>query len=358
MTLSSSADATCRVLIVRQVGARNHDRTAPFSWRRIASPSSIGRLAPLISHHERNDGDVGQHAFEKRQLHLERVLAAMRGRMRFHHARRLREIRRTILGDRNRTERRLERSSFVERDAFEADVVRRTDKDGHVDVAAAQQAGTRGRRSVRSRSAPHAARRSQADSPDWRSLDGRKIPIDLARERLGIRGIPRSRHRRAAKCEHSRMVAFGMPGPADSRRRRSHRHTRAPRAQRARKRICSSSSSRTCSNTRSRFSASTRPGSHRPRRCCRDAAGDDRPDEMRARACRTPTRWPTHPTRHDAARACSACRASLGSSDRSMNMPPFQTAREIRDAVAAGRVSAVEVCEQRARPHRCRRSTR
>ena len=48
-------------------------------------------------------------------------------------------------------------------------------------------------------------------SPGRRFAGGRQIAIDFARERIGIRRIPRSRHRGATNREPYGMVAFGMP---------------------------------------------------------------------------------------------------------------------------------------------------
>ena len=55
-------------------------------------------------------------------------------------------------------------------------------------------------------------RRDDRDRLSGRRLAGRgEVAIDLARERVGMRGIPRSGHRRATNGHAYGMVAFGMP---------------------------------------------------------------------------------------------------------------------------------------------------
>jgi aspartyl-tRNA(Asn)/glutamyl-tRNA(Gln) amidotransferase subunit C len=47
---------------------------------------------------------------------------------------------------------------------------------------------------------------------DWRSFNRGQVPVDLSREHVWIRGIPRPGHRGTTQVHFDRMVAFGMPG--------------------------------------------------------------------------------------------------------------------------------------------------
>ena len=113
------------------------------SWRSIsaARPSSgIGQglaqrdrgLAGLVSHHERDDRHFGNERGEKRQLHLERMLASVCQRLVVHDGTRRHQRRRRLRIDPQRPERGLEVPVGPDRDAVERHEVRRTDQDDDV----------------------------------------------------------------------------------------------------------------------------------------------------------------------------------------------------------------------------------
>ena len=115
------------------------------------------------------------------------------------------------------TERRLESTRGVNRDAFERDEVRRPDEDGDVECAVRRAADTRARRRGLNRSGPHAARRSRGHAPPRARRRAPRPGIRPRRPpaRLGVPGIPAASNRSAlritARRARLRMLAFAMP---------------------------------------------------------------------------------------------------------------------------------------------------
>src|SRR5688572_26338501 len=155
-----------------------------------------------MSHDERHDLSVWKHAFQKRQLHLERMLAHVRRRMRSDLPRSDRDGICAVLGDGHGPERRLEGTALVNRDAIESDVVRRAHEHRHLDIASAKQ--TVGMR--RDRPRIHEAR-MRRDNRDWIArrwfAGGLEVTVYFPCERFGLRRIPRSCDRGAANGDHT-----------------------------------------------------------------------------------------------------------------------------------------------------------
>src|SRR5688500_6872793 len=126
-------------------------------------------------------------------------------------------------------------------------------------------------------------------------------------------------------------------GTADTRGRRSHRHTRAPRAER-----CGKGSVRASAFARARVRRADSANRHR--RCAADVTGPvAHAHGSRRRAApelvqRRRARKRARPV--DAHRSVSRAARSIN-----VSQLPFQTAREIRDAIRARQISAVDVCE-------------
>ena len=97
-----------RVVIVGEIGAGDEKRLLPSDRRgeRVAKrPRGLGGLK---SHDQRNDLRFRGEALEKRQLHLERVLASVRRRMLTDDRRRAHQRGRALFVDRRDAQRRLE----------------------------------------------------------------------------------------------------------------------------------------------------------------------------------------------------------------------------------------------------------
>ena len=138
--------------------------------------------ARLLAHQQRHDRQVRQQAAEKRQLHLERVLARVRADRRVHDGigRGDRRPRRRV--DRDRPERRRERALGVERDAVEADEMRRPDQ--HGDVVSLRRRRLVGVGGYRPGEHDAGVRRDDGvDLAGGRRHGGVEVPVDFAPQR-------------------------------------------------------------------------------------------------------------------------------------------------------------------------------
>ncbi len=181
---------------------------------------------------------------QERELHLERMLVAMRrGRVR-HDVIGGEQRGGEVLVDRHLPERRLEGAARVDAHAVEGDAVRRPDQH-HGEVAPPAQpcVGVGGHR-------PGVAESGMgADQPDEASRHlgrrhGGEVAIELGGERRRITGIPAPRHRRPTdspthvpRCRGEDTPSSGVQGSAVPGARRRHRRWRPGEwARRARRR--------------------------------------------------------------------------------------------------------------------------
>ena len=195
MTSRRAPPAVVGVVIVRQVGAGDHERAAALEHRRQRVAQRVRRLGGLIPHHQRHDRHTRRQALEERQLHFERVLAGVRRGM--------------LTNDgRGGHEPRAHASSMcatpngvsnppdaTDRHAVEADEVRRSDQHRDVEGPAAQQPVGMRRDRAGVDQARHAARSARRDRRARRG-SVRRDAVDGSRQRLRRTRIP-------AACDRS-----------------------------------------------------------------------------------------------------------------------------------------------------------
>jgi len=98
-----------------------------------------GRVRRLIAHHQRDDRRARRHSLQKRQLHLERVLAGMRRRVLTDDRRGGRQLGGAGRIDRCHAEGRLESAGRHDCDTLEPDEVRGSDEHCDINAAMPQQ---------------------------------------------------------------------------------------------------------------------------------------------------------------------------------------------------------------------------
>ena len=138
-------------------------------------------------------GVDGSRRAEKRQLHLERVLARVRRRVLARDRHVAEDGRGVRLGHLHRPERRVERAARADGDAVERDVVRRSDQDGHVVVSAGCGTVGPGGHGARVHQ-PRVRRHETGHGPARHGPDAGKVPIDGRSQRVRRAGIPRPGH--------------------------------------------------------------------------------------------------------------------------------------------------------------------
>ena len=204
MTTASSARRGVRIVIVREIGAGDEQRAPARAGRSpSASPSARAVAGGLLAHHERHDLRAGRHAPEERQLHLERVLARVRGRVVAD------DRRRPAINDSVHIARRSRATPSgvskpaprIRRHAVEADEVRRARPGRRRRTAGRAAGGRHARRPGPSTSARHAARSSATSRRRRRRVAGRaRCRSTAARSARRIRDTS---CRRPLPCERS-----------------------------------------------------------------------------------------------------------------------------------------------------------
>jgi hypothetical protein len=190
-----------RIVIVREVGARDDERIAAVQHVGERVAERARGFFGLVSHHERNDCRGGREALHERQLHLERMLASVRSRIFADDRRRSHQFRGARFVNPRDAERRLEAAPRVQRDAAEADVMRRSYENGDVEMSILKQPvrvcgnGTRVHQSR--------VRRDERDQVSTQIARGRpEMSIDGSGERRRRPRVPRSCDRRLSNVGH------------------------------------------------------------------------------------------------------------------------------------------------------------
>ena len=212
-------------------------RVPPLQDRAERVAQLTRRLRGLPPHHERHDLRVGRHPPDKRQLHLERVLADVWRRVVAHDRRRPHQRLGAIGVDRRDAERRLEAGSAKCGDAVEADGVRRAREDDEIGGTVAQEPVGMGRDRARVDQARHAARPAPPDDPA-RAVRPPPQPGIHRPPRSALRRIRDTRCRRPLPSERSCVNATTYLRTSRSTSRASARaHATERAARRARERV-------------------------------------------------------------------------------------------------------------------------
>ena len=198
--MTTRVEASCRgrVVIVRKVGAGHEERVAPFEDRAEGLAERQSRLGGLPPHDERHDPRLRGDALQKRQLHFERMLAAVRGSALVHDRRGRHDGRRTLLIDIGDAERRFKTSGSIDGHAFEPEEVRGPNEHDQADSTVEQLAI--GVRRHRTRIHQSRMRRNQGDelcqSSGRLPADARQVAVDGRRKRGRRARIPGARDSR------------------------------------------------------------------------------------------------------------------------------------------------------------------
>jgi hypothetical protein len=191
------------IVIVRQIGAGDEQRlaAAQHGGQRVAEqPRGFRGLA---AHHERDDRQTGREVREKRQLHFERVLADVGGRLLMNHRRRVQQGARAAGVDRHDAERRLESAGRIDGHTLEGDEVRRSDEDRNVERASAQQpVGVRGDRAGVHQPGVRRDERGQIAGDEVVPRRAGKVAIHFRGQRRRRSRIPRARNRGFSDVAH------------------------------------------------------------------------------------------------------------------------------------------------------------
>ena len=124
---------------MRKVRAGDEQGTASGQRAAETVAKRRGSLRSLKSHHERHDCGGGRKTLHERQLHLERMLTLVRGRMLANDGGRRRDVARRRFVDRGDPEGGLESARGHDRHAVEADEMRRSHEHHDVEAPALQE---------------------------------------------------------------------------------------------------------------------------------------------------------------------------------------------------------------------------